>query len=222
MVTPRKQIALRPSKNPNIPIAPVEYDQRYQDQMLNALRLYFNEVDNITQAAAQRIVEEGISFPDGTIQTTAWIPGSIEAYDRSATIALTATPTLLQPANFTNANGITYDPATGVFTFEYAGEFALSLVVNALASSSGQLVYIYAQNNLGAGWVNNANSGKIYQLVNNQYTQVVYSQAVTRVAGQQVRYYIYSNSTNVALKTQTLPTVSPTVYVPAIRIQYAG
>lgn len=42
--------ALRPSKAPNLLIAPVEYSQQYQDQMNNALRLYFSQVDNFTQA----------------------------------------------------------------------------------------------------------------------------------------------------------------------------
>ena len=40
----------RPSKAPNLPIAPVEYAQSYQDQLLNALRLYYNQIDNFTQA----------------------------------------------------------------------------------------------------------------------------------------------------------------------------
>lgn len=45
-----KNIPLRASKAPNLPIGPVEYDQRYQDQLTNALRLYFGQIDNITQA----------------------------------------------------------------------------------------------------------------------------------------------------------------------------
>jgi hypothetical protein len=40
---------LRPSKAPNLLIAPVDYSQRYIDQLNNALRLYFNQVDNFTQ-----------------------------------------------------------------------------------------------------------------------------------------------------------------------------
>jgi hypothetical protein len=40
---------LRPSKAPNLLIAPVVYDQRYVDQLNNALRLYFNQIDNFTQ-----------------------------------------------------------------------------------------------------------------------------------------------------------------------------
>lgn len=37
------------SKNsiaPRLPAAPVEYDQRFMDQLLGILRLYFNQLDN--------------------------------------------------------------------------------------------------------------------------------------------------------------------------------
>ena len=41
---------LRPSKAPNLPIAPVAYTQQYLDQLSNALRLYFAQVDNFSGA----------------------------------------------------------------------------------------------------------------------------------------------------------------------------
>jgi hypothetical protein len=40
---------LRPSKAPNLLIAPTQYQQQYIDQLNNALRLYFNQIDNFTQ-----------------------------------------------------------------------------------------------------------------------------------------------------------------------------
>jgi len=43
------------TKAPNLPIGPVAYNQQYQDQLSNALRLYFAQVDNFSQA---------ISIPD--------------------------------------------------------------------------------------------------------------------------------------------------------------
>ena len=43
-------IPLRPSKAPNLLVAPVDYRQQYVDQLNNALRLYFNQIDNFTQA----------------------------------------------------------------------------------------------------------------------------------------------------------------------------
>jgi hypothetical protein len=49
MTTPKK-LQLQPTKAPNLPIAPVEYAQQYQDQLSNAFRLYFAQIDNITQA----------------------------------------------------------------------------------------------------------------------------------------------------------------------------
>lgn len=50
MATAPKQINLIPPKAPNLPIAPVDYRQRYLDQVLNALRLYFNQIDGFNQA----------------------------------------------------------------------------------------------------------------------------------------------------------------------------
>jgi len=51
---------LRPSKAPNLPIGPVEYDQRYQDQFSNALRLYFSEIDNFTGITAQQVASNSV------------------------------------------------------------------------------------------------------------------------------------------------------------------
>lgn len=45
------EITLRPSKAPNLLVAPIVYDQRYIDQLTNALRLYFNQIDNFSSAA---------------------------------------------------------------------------------------------------------------------------------------------------------------------------
>ena len=54
---------LRPSKAPNLPIAPVQYSQQYQDQLTNAMRLYFSQVDNFTQVAAIPVAGETTSRP---------------------------------------------------------------------------------------------------------------------------------------------------------------
>ena len=34
------------TKAPNLPVAPVDYSQQYQDQLNNVLRLYFSQLDN--------------------------------------------------------------------------------------------------------------------------------------------------------------------------------
>ena len=149
---------------------------------------------------------------------------SIEAFDRSTSIALLATPQLLQPSSFTNNKNITYDSSTGTFTFLRQCEVTLALTVNAISNTAGQRIFQYAERNTGSGWTPIVNSGKIFPLINNQLTQVVNGQAISRQAGEQIRYFIYaSDAAKVTLVTETLAAVTgSTVYVPAIRIQFAG
>ena len=44
---------------PNLPVAPQEYDAAHDNQVLSQLRLYFNQLNNFTQATA--IPDVGIS-----------------------------------------------------------------------------------------------------------------------------------------------------------------
>lgn len=149
---------------------------------------------------------------------------SVEAFDRSSSIVITSVPQILKPNSVTNAKNIVYDTSTGVFTFITQCEISLAITVNALAAASGQRVYQYAERNTGSGWTPIVNSGKSFQLTNTQVTQIVNAQTISRLEGEQIRYLIYASSDDkVTLITETLPNVSSgTVYVPAIRIQYAG
>ena len=95
-ITPIKIIALRPSKAPNLLVAPVEYTQAYQDQMNNALRLYFNQIDNFTQA---------ISLPDFGTKTqrpTANLQVGQQYFDTTLVI-----PIWWSGAHWVNASGTT-------------------------------------------------------------------------------------------------------------------
>jgi len=70
------EITLRPPKAPNLLIAPIVYDQRYVDQLNNALRLYFNQIDNGLAALLSGTGGSTLSLPfvaasDSTDQITA-------------------------------------------------------------------------------------------------------------------------------------------------------
>lgn len=54
---------LRPSKAPNLPLASVEYDQIYQDQFSNILRLYFSQVDNFSSVLMENNGGRFLNFP---------------------------------------------------------------------------------------------------------------------------------------------------------------
>ena len=63
-----KNIPLRSTKAPNIPIGPVDYNQQYIDQLTNALRLYFTSIDNFTQATAIPLSGVTADRPIDTVQ----------------------------------------------------------------------------------------------------------------------------------------------------------
>jgi hypothetical protein len=56
------------TKSPNLPIAPVDYSQQYQDQLNNVLRLYFAQLDNAgpsamsTQRNGGKVVAAALNF----------------------------------------------------------------------------------------------------------------------------------------------------------------
>jgi hypothetical protein len=61
-------VPLRPSKAPNLLVAPIEYRQQYHDQMNNALRLYFNQVDNFTQNVTVPSSGNTVNIPTENLQ----------------------------------------------------------------------------------------------------------------------------------------------------------
>ena len=110
---------LRPSKAPNLPIAPVEYSQQYQDQFTNVLRLYFNEIDNFSSSAGGSNGGQFIQFPH------------IAAYDSTNQYALNNTATtvkwgtLATGSGFTlNANSTATCQVSGVYKIDYSLQFA--------------------------------------------------------------------------------------------------
>lgn len=111
---------LRPPKSPNQPIAPVAYDQRFQDQFGNALRLYFNEIDNFGAGLSNTSGGGGLSFPHIAASDTA---------DQLATASNTPTEvkwnTLESGLGWTlNAPGTATADISGVYTIRYSLQLA--------------------------------------------------------------------------------------------------
>ena len=62
---------LRAPKAPNLPNAPIQgYNAGYFDQYSNVLRLYFNQIDNFTQATAIPLSGTTAQRPVSTVQAT--------------------------------------------------------------------------------------------------------------------------------------------------------
>ena len=114
------QVPLRPSKAPNLLIAPPDYAAQYQDQLNNALRLYFNQIDNGMGALFSSSGGAGLSLPH------------IAASDNADQLATaTNTPTEIKWDTLESGLGWTLNPpgtATanipGVYTIRYSLQFA--------------------------------------------------------------------------------------------------
>jgi hypothetical protein len=117
-VNPQIKISeLRPPKAPNQPIAPVEYDQRFQDQFSNALRLYFNEIDNFATGLLNGTGGGSIRFPYG----------AFSSYADQTTTANTATLMTLNTTDFSNGVSISSSQITvenaGIYNLQFSAQF---------------------------------------------------------------------------------------------------
>jgi hypothetical protein len=113
------EITLRPPKAPNLLIAPIVYDQRYVDQLNNALRLYFNQIDN------------GLSsLLSGTGGSTLSLP-FVAASDSTDQITADAdTPTVVKWNTLEGGNGFTLNSpgsatalVSGIYKITYSLQF---------------------------------------------------------------------------------------------------
>jgi hypothetical protein len=109
---------LRPSQQPRLPAAPVEYDRAYIDSTLSILRQYFNQLDNFTQTV---LTNDGGRFVRNTC-------GSFyDTTDQTAT-ANTATLMTINSTDTPNSNGIAIVDGSKI-TVDYPGVYNLQFSV---------------------------------------------------------------------------------------------
>ena len=105
---------LRPSKAPNLLIAPTSYAQQYQDQLNNALRLYFNQIDNGLSSLLSTDGGAYLKFP--------FIAASKNAI-QYATAA--NTPTVVQWGSLDAGSGFTLN-VDNTATAQYSGIYKIT------------------------------------------------------------------------------------------------
>ena len=125
---------------PNLPIAPTAYQQQYQDQVLNALRLYFNQLNNavgglIASSSNPVIVnnESPYSLPSYLQVARGLVPGvsEVNIYGYQGSVAGTFIPV------WENATAYTY-PVSATTMLLYsssASDTAVSVLINGLDSN---------------------------------------------------------------------------------------
>ena len=116
MVTPTKILPLLPPKAPNLPIGPVNYAQDYINQLLNVLRLYFNQLDNMGSILAG----QGGAFLNNPY-------GAFSSFVDQTTTANTATLMTLDTTDFSNGVTISSSKITvvnpGIYNLQFSAQF---------------------------------------------------------------------------------------------------
>lgn len=100
MATAPKILTLRPPKAPNLLIAPVSYSQLYIDQLNNALRLYFNQIDNFGAGLLEGTGGSAIKFPYGAFHQDGVTTLSTNMTNVSTTPIQVASTTAFPTAGF--------------------------------------------------------------------------------------------------------------------------
>jgi len=107
----------RPVVAPRLPSAPVEYNAQYQEQFMNILRLYFNQLDNLTGVILGESGGRFIRFPYGAFSSD---------QDQTAT-ANTATLMTLNTTDFANEVSISSSKITavnaGIYNLQFSAQF---------------------------------------------------------------------------------------------------
>lgn len=127
---------LRPTKAPNLPAATLAYSTSFQDQFENILRLYFNQIDNLTQQLASSQGGSYLQFPHiAASDTTDQYAGGDN------------TPTLVAWNQGESINGFTL--AAGAATAAYSGIYKItySLQLVNTATSSEHVAYVWLEVN---------------------------------------------------------------------------
>jgi len=114
------KVILRPSKAPNLPVAPSQYASQFHEQFSNALRLYFAQVDNVTGSVLSP--NGGKYFENPHI--AARKNGDLYALGDN-------TPTLISFDTLDSISGFTLDPSgyatanqNGVYKIDFSLQFA--------------------------------------------------------------------------------------------------
>ena len=138
-------------------------------------------------------------------------------------IALPTTPTVIKPVTTVGSNGITYDSATGIYTFTNGGTYSLTITLNAVASAANKTIYFYADVNTGSGWVTRRYSARSRLLATTTEEQSLFSASINFAEGEQTRHYIWASSSTITLNSTDVPgTTVGTVTIPALRVSWEG
>ena len=202
MATDLKNLPLRPPKSPNLLLAPIEYDKDYTDQLNNALRIYFNQIDNFAQPFTSNTGGSYLRFPNGSF------------YDTTTQTAVATNTAYAMRLNSTaTSNQVSVDPThtsriicavAGIYNFQFSAQLNSS-------TGSTQYIYIWVRVN-GADIPNSASKVAVQGSSAQLIAAWNFVQAMN--AGDYLEFMWSVSNTSVNILAQTA--VSPVPAIPSV------
>lgn len=201
MATQLKQGAMLPTKAPNMPLCPEVPDRKFMDDLQNALRLYFNQNDNVNGGLLGRNGGQYVECPVGLFFNTA---------DQTFAATDTAYPVVFDQTYLNNAVALQSGSTSrievsvgGVYNFQYTGQVLSS-------SSSAKTMYLWIKRNgVDIGYSTRAETVTI----NNGYTGINYCFDIDLAAGEYLELEAAVTDTN--LKLDAVAATSPHPGIPS-------
>ena len=174
-----------------------EYDERFQNQFEDILRLYFNQLDNALRAVIGRNGGQYVDCPNGLFFNTA---------DQTFAVINTAYPVVFDQTYLNNAvalqSGSTSKievSVSGIYNFQYTGQVLSS-------SSSAKTIYLWiSRNGTDIGYSTRAKTVSS----NNQYTDIAWGFDIDLQAGDYIELKASVDNTDLKLDAQTATSPHP-------------
>jgi hypothetical protein len=192
---------LVPPKSPLLPISPTEFSQQYGDQLNNALRLYFNQLDNRLSAFLGKQGGQYVNNPYGAFSSVT-----------TQTVATIQTPTKVtfDAADYVNGTSL----ATSTVTIEASGLYNVQFSMQITnADTQSHDVDVYFKKN-GSVLANTASVVSVQGTHGGQpgYQVLAANFFIPFVAGNTLEMWWVTNSVQVSLNylpAITSPFISP-------------
>lgn len=186
---------------PSLPLAPEQYERRYQDQYSNVFRLYFNQLSNALQALFGPNGGQFIDCPNGLF---------FDTVDQTFALANTAYPVVFNQTYLNNAVALVPGSTSrigvsipGVYNFQFTAQLLSS-------NSSSKTVYVWiSRNNVDIGFSTRA----VTLAANNEYAELSWAFSIDLDRDEYVELRVSATDTNIELHAD--PATAPHPGIPS-------
>lgn len=195
---------------PNLPLADSLYSRYYQDQLNSVLRLYFNQLRNVTESLLGPNGGQYIDCPNGLFFNTA---------DQTFAAANTAYPVVFNATYLDNAVALVSGSTSrigvsipGVYNFQFTAQLLST-------NSSAKTVYIWiSRNNVDIGFSTRA----LTLAANNEYAEVNWSFSIDLDQGEYVELRVSSTDTSIELHADAAAAPHPGIPSSVLTVSYVA